>query len=291
MTCRSWLYCPGNDPGKITQAALYGADGIILDLEDSVAAEEKLDARELVAEALRSFDFGEAQLCVRINSLETTWWEEDLRAILRSPDRVPLVRIPKVESPETVASAAALVAEIERAAGRQPGTVRFQCIVETPRGVEKAYSIVTSSSRIDSVSFGAEDYCAQTGASRSPAAKALDFARSRLVNAAGAAAITVYDTVWGAFRDMEGLRDDAKRAREIGFDGKSAVHPDQVALINEIFTPSEQERSWAKRVIDAFDGEGAGSRGVAAVEGQMIDAPVVARARRILASPGVRDGG
>lgn len=282
MTPRSWLYCPGNVPGKIVNVHSYGADGVILDLEDSVASSRKEEARFLVAAALSDFFpsiGGPAELPVigvRINALTTPWWRDDLSITIASG--AELVRVPKVESAAEVELLCTVLESYEIEENRPVGSVRLQCILETPVGVEEAFAIATVSPRLESLSFGAEDYCAATGIDRSGPEWVLDYPRSRIVAAAASCGLAAYDTVWSGFGDIEGVSRDALRARDLGMDGKSAIHPSQITEINRIFTPTPKEIAWAERVVEAAS-DGAAS----AVDGSMVDAPVLKRARRFLA--------
>lgn len=283
MIPRSWLYCPGNVPGRLVNAHAYGADGIILDLEDSVAPTHKEEARYLVEEALKGFvPLASAApdspvYGVRVNSVDTRWWRDDVETVVRAG--ADIIRLPKVESPDAVERLNAVVSDAERRADRVVGSVRVQCILETPIGIEAAFAIAASF-RVESISFGAEDYCAATGIDRNGPAWALDYPRSRIVSAAASRGLAAYDTVWGAFRDIDGLRADAARSRDLGFAGKSAIHPDQIEEINRLFSPTAEQIAWARRVVERAESNA--DIGATAVDGSMIDAPVVERARRIL---------
>lgn len=305
---RSWLYCPGDAPDKIVNVGVYGADGIVLDLEDSVGEDQKDQARLLVAEAIASHDFGGCRLAVRVNPVGSVWWEDDLRAVTRAGARI--IRLPKVESPDAPARVTGLLEALRDELEPAGETVRLQCILETPIGVENAFAIAgalretgpssgTSRvgrgrplARVDALSFGAEDYCAALGLRRPGPDFALDYPRSRIAAAAAAFGLACYDTVWSDIHDESGLRNDAHRARELGFSGKSAIHPRQVDIVNDVFSPSPGEIAWARRVVEATtpdhggdtptDRSATGGFGVTAVDGAMIDAPVVRRAMRIL---------
>lgn len=321
---RSWLYVPGNSPGKMINAGVYGADGIVFDLEDAVPVESKDEARLLTAEMLSSVDFGSASIAVRINAVGTPWWREDLSALapLIRSGRLQVIRLPKVEHAETVLQVIDILAALEGAAPQTPASspvpapppapaqntpsqpqIQLQILLETPLGIEQAFNIAAASKRISALCFGAEDYCSMTGIDRRGPAYALDYPRSRIVSAAAAVGIEAYDTVWGAYRDAEGLKADASRARILGFMGKSVIHPDQIEQVNTIFSRTEKEIAWAESVLSAA-GAAAGEpatesgsvrgvggkdtgiahldRGAFAVNGMMVDAPVLARAKRIL---------
>ena len=275
---RSWMYCPGDSPGKMINAGIYGADGLVLDLEDAVGEEDKDAARILVSEALKGYDFGASVLAVRINAVGTPWWEDDLRAVVPAGARI--IRLPKAEQAETVRQVSSFLEALEKEDGLMPGNVKLQCILETPLGVEEVFSIAGATPRVQSLSFGAEDYCTTMGIRRDGPEYALDYPRSRIAAAAAAHGIASYDTVWSAYEDIEGLRRDAERARSLGFNGKSVIHPGQIDVVNEVFSYSVEEIAWARKIV-AHVGE---AGGVTTVDGAMVDAPVVKRAQRILAA-------
>jgi citrate lyase subunit beta / citryl-CoA lyase len=317
---RSWLYVPGNSPGKMINAGVYGADGIVFDLEDAVPVESKDEARLLTAEMLSSVDFGSASIAVRINAAGTPWWREDLSVLspLILSGLLQAIRLPKVEHAETVLQVIDVLEALEKTAAQTPALtpslapekyapsqpqIQLQILLETPLGIEQAFNIAAASKRISALCFGAEDYCSMTGIDRRGPSYALDYPRSRIVSAAAAVGIEAYDTVWGSYRDAEGLKADASRARVLGFQGKSVIHPDQIDPVNTIFSRTEKEIAWAESVLSAagepeIDSKGVrgGVRGVGgkdtgiahldrgafAAGGMMVDAPVLARARRIL---------
>lgn len=279
---RSWLYVPANKPKMMLNAGLYGADGLVFDLEDSVKSQEKDEARILVAEALRRYDFGSAALAVRINGLATPFWKEDLEAVVSAG--AGIIRIPKVEYSGELSEAAAFLERLESSAGRKPGEVRIQAILETPRGIENAAALAEATPRLAGLSFGAEDYCAALGIDRSGPAYALDYPRSRVACAAALGGLEAWDTVWADFRNLAGLEEDARRARTLGFTGKSVIHPDQIEVANRIFSPAPEEAAWARKVVAAAGGTD--DAGAFSLEGSMVDPPVIARARRILSRGG-----
>ncbi|MBL7006062.1 MAG: CoA ester lyase [Spirochaetia bacterium] len=280
---RSWLYCPADSPKKIINAGIYGADGIVFDLEDSVASEAKDQARILLGELLKTYDFGDAHLAVRINSMnaDEEHWREDLSVCAEaySREKPLMIRLPKVESPDDIRLICEELCTVEKCCGIVSGSIRLQCILETPLGVENAFLIARASKRIQAISFGAEDYCTIMGIKRYGEAFVLDYPRSRISAAAAAFGIEAYDTVWGAYKDIEGLRADAQRGRDLGFCGKSVIHPDQVQVVNEVYSWEEKDVLWAEKVISAAAGK---ANGVAGLDGIMVDKPVLERARRII---------
>ena len=282
---RSWLYCPGNSPGKILNAGIYGADAVVLDLEDSVPSSEKDEARILVAEALENTDFG-VPCAVRINGLETAWWQDDLIAVLSKG--AAIIRVPKVESRDDAARVVGETAKLESRFGKPVGSTTLHFILETPSGVENAFDIANCSTgshtasgagfRPGALCFGAEDYCTATGMSRPGPEYTLDYPRSRIAAAAASAGLICFDTVWAAYGDNEGLVEDSRRARSLGFSGKSVIHPDQIDAVNEIFSPSGEERAWAEKVVSLTESQG----GATGMDRSMVDRPVMLRALRIL---------
>lgn len=271
---RSLLYCPANTPKMMIQAGIYGANAIVFDLEDAVAPEEKDEARILLSEFLKSMDFGDAGLIVRINALDSPYWEQDLQTLI--PLQRAVIRLPKIERPEEVVRADRSISSLEEESGIPAGWTKLHILLETPLGIENAFAIAAGSKRIEAIAFGAEDYCSSTGIRRTGEPYALDYVRSRIVSAAGSYGLACYDAVWGVLSDPERLEQEARRARALGFDGKSVIHPDQIEIVNSVFSCTDEELSWAKRIMDKS------SNGVSEIDGRMIDAPVVAQARRIL---------
>ncbi len=280
---RSWLYTPANTPSRMINAGIYGSDGVVFDLEDSIAFDEKDEARFLLEEML-PFIADDLQrqgilcrLAVRINGLDTPWWQADLHSCLKAGAH--LIRVPKVESADDVHKIDAYLDQLEAELMLPPGTTKIQALLETPLAVEHAFLIAASSARIVAFSFGAEDYCAALGLRRKEASLALDYPRSRIASAAAAFGLESYDSVWGFLDDQAGLIEDAKRSRSLGFCGKSVIHPNQINVINEVFSFSAQEIEEAKRIVEAVK---LASSGVLAEQGRMVDKPVVLWARRVL---------
>ncbi len=275
---RSLLYCPANSPKMLTHVGIYGADAIVFDLEDAVTEDEKDEARDLLVEYLSHMDYGEAELIVRINSFDSVYGKADLQAMI--PLHKAIIRIPKVETAAEIRHTEAYVQELEKQYSLTPGSTKFHILLETPLGIERAFSLAGASDRIAALAFGAEDYCRATGIKRIGEPYALDYVRSRLVSAAGAYGIACFDSVWGVLSDSEGLEKESHRSRTLGFNGKSVIHPDQVAIVNRIFSFSEEEILWARRILHEA------ANGVSEVDGRMVDVPVIAQARRIINESG-----
>lgn len=274
---RSWLYCPGNNPKMIINAGIYGADGLVFDLEDAVSPAHKTEARILVAEAFFEGIIDSKVSAVRINGFETDYWLEDLKELI--PAGVRIIRLPKVETADQIRSICRQIGKIENGNGLSEGIVKLQCIFETPLGLENVFQIGNSSPRIESYSFGAEDYCAAVGITRGQVLYPLDYPRSRITSAAAAFDYDAYDTVWGFINDTEGLKADTLRGKNLGFDGKSLIHPDQIEIVNQLYSPSSEEVAAAQKIMDQVRTVGDGAL---AVDGRMIDKPVISRAEKIL---------
>jgi len=270
---RSRLYVPGAEPKFMVNAGLYGADGVILDLEDSVHPAEKDAARLLVRNALRTIDFGGAERMVRINQLPLGL--ADLDAIV--PEGVDLVLVPKVESREQVREVAARIATVSRRVRRR-APVWLMPILESALGIENAFAIARAHPSVVALTIGLEDYTADLGVVKTPEGAETDWARRRLVNAAKAAGIQAIDSVYGDIADLEGLRAWALRSRAMGYEGMGCVHPRQIPVIHDGFAPGAAELERAARIVAAFEEAQARGLGVVSLGSKMIDPPVVKRA-------------
>lgn len=284
---RSMLYVPGNAPAMLRDAHIYGPDSVMFDLEDSVAPREKDAARHLVFQALRHYDYAGVERIVRINGLETAFGLEDIAAVVCGG--VDAVRLPKTDGPEDIHAVEQAVAAAERRFGRPAGSVKLIAAIESARGILAVREIATASPRLIAIAIGAEDFVTDMHTSRSPDGIELLAARSMLVMAARAAGIMAIDTVFTAVDDEEGFRREASLAKQLGFDGKSVIHPSQIAMVHAIYAPTPEEVAKARRVVAAAaDAEAKGS-GVIALDGKMIDKPIVERAMRVLALAGEVD--
>ncbi|MGA9753481.1 MAG: aldolase/citrate lyase family protein [Acidobacteriota bacterium] len=272
---RSRLYLPGNEPKFFLNAALHEPDGVILDLEDSVAPSEKDAARLLVRNALRAVDFAACERTVRINQGERGL--EDVEAVV--PQNVHLLLIPKVESAEQVLSVDERAEEVRKASGLK-APVHLMPIIESALGCFRALDIAKASPRVVALTIGLEDYTADLGAQRTQEGRESFWARSVVVNAARAAGVTPIDTVFSDVSDMEGLRQACLEAKALGFEGKGCIHPRQVPVVHEAFAPSAEEVERATRIVLAFERAEKDGLGVVALGSKMIDPPVVKRALR-----------
>lgn len=274
---RSRLYLPGNEPKFMINAGLHRPDGVILDLEDSVAPSVKDEARILVRNTLRTIDFYGAERMVRINQGDLGL--EDLEFV--ATHNVHVILIPKVEDPEHVRRVDGRISTL-LSARRIDRPVYLMPIVESALGAIRAYEIATASERVVALTIGLEDYTADIGAARTEEGRESSWARSQVVNAARAAGVQPIDTVYADVANTEGLRRAVLEARGLGFDGKGCIHPRQIAVIHEAFAPSEAELGKARQIMAAFEEATARGLGVVSLGSKMIDPPVIKRAQRIV---------
>lgn len=273
---RTMLFIPGNNPGMLQNGGVFGADSVILDVEDAVAPGEKDAARLLVAHSLLNVDYGRSETVVRINTLDT-FGKDDIKAIV--PCQPDLLLVPKVESAADIKEVVSLVAAAEKPDQKR---VRLIALLETPRGIAEAYNIAIADERVVALALGAEDYTAALGANRTKQGTEIFTARTLVVNAAAAAGIQSIDTPYTDANDEQGLLEDTQVAKQLGFKGKLAINPRQIDIIHEVFNPTEHDIEWAERVVEAIRLAEAEGSGVASLHGKMVDAPVVNRAERIL---------
>ncbi len=274
---RSRLYLPGNEPKFYVNAGLHEPDGIILDLEDSVAPTEKDAARCLVRNALRVVNFYGAERMVRINQGERGL--EDLQWII--PHNVNVVLIPKVEDPAQITAVAERIDEIQKNCGDNH-PVLLMPIIESALGAWKAYEIGCAHKNVVSLAVGLEDYTADIGAQRTNQGTESFWARSQVINGAKAAGVQPIDTVFSDVNDMDALRDSIIEAKSLGFVGKGCIHPRQIQVVHEAFAPEAAEMDRAKKIVKAFEVAEAQGLGVVSLGSKMIDAPVVKRALKTI---------
>ena len=270
---RSRLYLPGNTPKLMVNAGLHGADGVILDLEDSVAPVAKDAARCVIRDAMLAIDFKGAEIMVRINQGERGL--RDLDWIV--PHGVQLILLPKVEDPEQIRAVDAAIAAISARVGRTE-PVWLMPIIESALGALRALEIATASANVTSLAIGLEDYTADIGVQRTKEGGESLWMRGQVINAARAAGVQPIDTVFSDVADSEGLRASVLEAKSLGFDGKGCIHPRQIATVNEAFAPTTAEVDKAKRIVLAFDEASSRGLGVVSLGSKMIDPPVVKRA-------------
>lgn len=279
---RSMLFLPGNTPNMLVNGAFLGADAVILDLEDAVAPSEKDAARVLVRNTIRYMDFRGCEVIVRINAVDSDFWQADLDEIL--PQKPDLILLPKSSSAQDVLAADAYIGQKEAALGFAPNTVRLMPLIETALGVENAFSIASACPRVAALFLGAEDLTADLRCQRTKAGREIEYARTRLVVAARAANVDVYDTPFTDVNDDEGIQTDAAYAKALGFTGKASISPRHVEVINRVFSPTQKEIDYAYEVMDAIRLAKEQGRGAIALRGKMIDAPIVARSEQTIAA-------
>ena len=275
---RSMLFLPGNNPNMLINGNCLGADAIIFDLEDAVSPAEKDAARILVRNTLRYMDFTGCEKIVRINSIDTPYWQKDLATIL--PWKPDMILLPKTASAADAQTADAYMTQLEQQLGMESNTVALMPLIETALGVENAFAIATATKRVRALFLGAEDLTADLQCKRTKEGKEIFYARTRLVMAARAAGVEVYDTPFTDVNDDMGIREDAEFAKGLGFSGKASISPRHVEVINEVFSPTQADIDYAYEVLDAIALAKKQGKGAISLRGKMIDAPIVTRAQR-----------
>ena len=273
------MFVPGNNPGMMADAHIYRPDSIMLDLEDSVTMAEKDTARLLVYNALKSVDYGDTEMVVRINPLNTPYGKKDIGAVIKAG--VDVIRMPKTETAEEVVEVEREIERVEREIGCE-GRTLIMAAIESALGICNAYAIATASPRMMGIALGAEDYCANLKTQRTPDGDELRLARETIVVAARAAGIAALDTVYSNLEDMETFRKEVEFIHRLGFDGKSIINPRQIEIVNEVFAPTEKAIEKARIILAAIREAEAKGSGVIAVNGKMVDRPVVIRAQRTI---------
>ena len=277
---RSMLFLPGNNPNMLINGNCLGADAIIFDLEDAVSPAEKDAARILVRNTLRYMDFAGCEKIVRINSIDTPYWQKDLDTII--PWKPDMILLPKTASAADAQAADSYMTELEQKLGMEPNTVALMPLIETALGVENAFAIATATKRVRALFLGAEDLTADLQCKRTKEGKEIFYARTRLVMAARAAGVDVYDTPFTDVNDDIGIREDAEFAKNLGFSGKASISPRHVEVINEVFSPTQADIEYAYEVLDAIALAKKQGKGAISLRGKMIDAPIVTRAQRTI---------
>jgi len=276
---RALLYMPGDDRHKIEKALTLGVDCVLMDMEDGVALNRKAEARRTIAAALRELDFGRSEKLARINAVGSGLETEDIEAVL--PFRPDGMVVPKIERLEQIQWASEKIEAAELAYGWPIHSIRMLVGVETPRAILNLKEIA-SHPRLDALIFGGEDYAASVGATRTPAALELLYARSAVVAACAAYELQAIDMVTVDFKDLETVRREASLGAQLGYTGKQVIHPNQVAPVQEAFTPDEAAIEFARRLVETFETHQARGSGAFALDGRMIDKPLVMAAERVL---------
>jgi len=273
---RSLLYMPGSNPRALEKARTLSADGLIFDLEDAVAPEAKEGARTIVAAALAGGGYGDRGLVIRVNAIDTPWGHADLAAAATMP--IDAVLLPKVENPDRVALTVSLLD-----AFGAPERLAVWCMLETPRGILYAREIAAASPRLAALVLGTSDLAKELHALPTHDRLPLIASLSLAILAARAHGLAVLDGVHLDLSDDEGLAAACRQGRELGFDGKTLIHPKQIAAANAAFAPTTEEVEWSRRIIAAHGEAAAAGKGVVLVEGKLIENLHVENARRLLA--------
>jgi citrate lyase subunit beta/citryl-CoA lyase len=278
---RSMLFTPGNNRRMIQKVGTLGADAVILDLEDAVPMAEKETARALVKDSVGQVAAGGSQVFVRVNALITGLTTEDLRWVIQSG--LTGVVLPKTESGQDVLEVVRLIDESERERGSEPGSLALMPQIETATGVLDAREIATASKRIIALNFGSLDFTRDMGTTPSLEGTEVFYARSYIAVVARAARVVAIDTPWIDIADRQGLIEEAKMARQLGFQGKLLIHPSQIEPVHQVFSPSEDEVAYARRVVEAFREAEAQGVGAISLDGRMIDVANARQAQELIA--------
>lgn len=281
---RTMLFIPGNNPGMLQTADVFGADSIIFDLEDAVALTEKDAARALVKEALLTNCYGDSEVVIRINPFSSPFAIEDINVIARL--KPSAILLPKA-TPEDMRMLDEALEKIELEEGFDAGAIRVHALVETTYGVETVYETIKASKRCESVVLGGEDLAADLAVKRTADSEELFYARVKIVNACKAMKIAAIDTPFTDTNDEAGLAADTVKAKKLGFSGKLAINPRQINAIQKIFNPTAEEIRHAERVLAARDEAEKNGLGVFSLDGKMVDLPIILRAIQTLEMAGV----
>jgi len=287
---RSMLFIPGANAAMLSNSFIYPADSLMFDLEDAVALREKDAARRLVYHALQLPLYADIETVVRVNALDSQWGLEDLEAVVRGGAKI--VRLPKTDTADDVINMEREILRIERACGREEGSTGMLAAIESPLGITQAVNIAKSSERLIGIALGAEDYVRNLRTERSPEGVELMFARCAILQAARAAGIQAFDTVYSNANNEAGFLAEAALIKQLGFDGKSLINPRQIAPLHNLYAPTQKQVDHAKAVVAAAEKALAQGLGVVSLNGKMVDVPVIDRARLTLsraALSGIRE--
>ena len=278
---RTMMFMNAQKPGLIKDAYIYGCDSIILDLEDAVAENQKDAARFSLYHALKSIDYGNTEVIVRINGLDTPHWQEDIRCVVAGG--ADGIRIAKCESAQDVKTVEDHVLKAEKEFGVEEGRTLLMAALESPRGILNAYEIVTASPRIFGCAISGGDFRKSMHVQIIRGGIEMLTARSMMLLAARAAGVQCFDTMYPHIDDKEGFEAEVRQNREMGFDGKSIVNPRQIRYVHETFAPTKKEIAYAEKLIRSFNEQADQGVGVYTVDGKMVDIPFFEDARRVLA--------
>ena len=277
---RALLYMPGDSWKMITKSVTLGVDSICMDMEDGTAVNKKAEARATIAKALKELDFGASEKLARINSVGSGWEKDDIEAVL--PYKPDGIVIPKVESFEHVEWASRIIEDAELKNGWQVNSIRILIGVETAKGILNLKEIAAHP-RLDAIIFGGEDFAASIGAVRTKDAVELLYARQAVIVACAANDLQAIDIVTIDYKDLDGLKVEAEFGARLGFSGKQIIHPNQVPVVQEAFTPSDEAVQYARRIVETFEASQKEGKGAYSLDGKMIDMPLLKNAQKVLA--------
>lgn len=277
---RTMMFVPGNNAAMVRDAGIYGADSIMFDLEDAVSLAEKDSARMLVYQALTTQDYGNSELVVRVNDVNSKFFKADVYAMVKA--NVDVIRLPKTESAQQMHKLIEIIEEAEQKFNRKIGSTNVMAAIESAKGVMNTMEIANSSERMIGMALSAEDYTTDLKTHRYPDGAELEFARNMILNASRAAGIAAFDTVFTNLNDEEGFKKEVEHIHELGFDGKSIINPRQIDVINKVYEPTKAEIENALLVENAIETAHQKGSGVISLNGQMVDRPVVLRAKRVI---------
>ena len=276
---RALLYMPGDNWKMITKSVTLGVDSICMDMEDGTAINKKAEARATIAKALQELDFGTSEKLARINSVGSGWEKDDIEAVL--PHHPDGIVIPKVESFEQVEWASRIIEDAELKNGWKVNSIRILIGVETAKGILNLKEIVAHP-RLDAIIFGGEDFAASIGATRTKDAVELLYARQAVIVACAAYDLQPIDIVTIDYKDLEVLKVESEFGARLGFSGKQVIHPNQVPVVQEAFTPSAEAITYARRIVETFEASQKEGKGAYSLDGKMIDMPLLKNAQKVL---------
>ena len=277
---RALLYMPGDNWKMITKSVTLGVDSICMDMEDGTAINKKAEARATIAKALQELDFGASEKLARINSVGSGWEKDDIEAVL--PYHPDGIVIPKVESFEQVEWASKIIEDAELKNGWKVNSIRILIGVETAKGILNLKEIAAHP-RLDAIIFGGEDFAASIGAVRTTDAVELLYARQAVIVACAAYDLQPIDIVTIDYKDLEALKVESEFGARLGFSGKQVIHPNQVPVVQEAFTPSAEAITYARRIVETFEASQKEGKGAYSLDGKMIDMPLLKNAQKVLA--------
>ena len=278
---RTMMFMNAQKPGLIKDAYIYGVDSIMLDLEDAVAENQKDAARFSLYHALKTIDYGDTEVIVRINGLDTPHWQEDIRCVVAGG--ADGIRIAKCESAQDVKTVEEHTLAAEREFGVEEGRTLLMAALESPKGILNAYEICAASPRMFGVAISGGDFRKSMHVQIIPGGIEINAARSLMLLAARAAGVQCFDTMYPHLSDKEGFEAEVRQNHEMGFDGKSLINPRQIRYVHETFAPTPKEIAYAEKLVRAYNEHAKSGVGVFTVDGKMVDIPFAEDAKRVIA--------